>query len=124
MTNRCAELNNESARLFLKSNGLRVSSKLDAQSSDLLKVYAAWNCTPCEKRFSSMVCSELYAELAIVSSAKMLVKMGVPLVGQLAPVDQLQFGEEYGRIPTKVNVCPVPGIVWPFGKSNPLTLPF
>ena len=34
-------------------------SKLDALSMDLLKVYAAWNCRPLEKRFSALTCSEL-----------------------------------------------------------------
>src|SRR5579871_6474894 len=123
MTKRCAELNRESERLALKLKGLRVSSKLDAQSSDLLQVYAAWNCSPCEKRFSSIVCTELYAEVAMVSSAKMLVKIGLPFAGQLFPALGplvTQLGAEYGRVPArKMGVPPVsPVMTVPFGRVS------
>ena len=33
--------------------GLSVSSNVEPSSIDLLKVYAAWNCRPCEKRFAA-----------------------------------------------------------------------
>ena len=95
-----------------------MSSKLDAWSMDLLKVYAACSCRPLEKRFSKLACTELYAEFAIVSWAKMLEKTGTASGGQFVPVAAWQFGEEKGRMPTKLSVCPEPATVAPFGMWN------
>jgi hypothetical protein len=49
----------ESPYVELKFSGFRALSKLEALSSDLLKVYDAWNWRPCEKRFSKSACREL-----------------------------------------------------------------
>src|ERR1700739_4455092 len=47
----------------------------------------------------------------MVFSAKMLLKSGIPSAGQPAPVNGLQFGDEYGRRPTSVTWVGLVGVI-------------
>ena len=77
-------------------------SKLEAVSIDLLQVYEAESCSPCEKRLVSCAWSELYAEFAIGTMANRLLKTGTPSGGQPTPVVGSHSGDEYLRSPTKL----------------------
>src|SRR5690348_18444622 len=48
----------------------------------------------------------------------MFENTGTPSGGQVFPVTGSQVGDEYGRMPTKLSVWPVPASVLPFGIWN------
>src|SRR3979409_2291420 len=94
---RCLASNNDSDRLRFGLIGSTKFSNVDAKSIDLPKVYEAWNCNPCEKRFSRLACRELYAELAIVFCVKMLVNTGTPSWGQPLVCEFAFSGSQFGE---------------------------
>src|SRR5205807_8411584 len=101
-TNLWRASNRDRERDLLGSIGLIEFSKLEAVSIDLLHVYEARNCTPCEKCLLTCIWSELYAELAIGAMPKTLLKTATPSGGHPAPVVGSHSGDEYLRKPTKI----------------------
>ena len=101
-TNRCFASTKDNPRLNLKLRGFSSFSKEAPWSIALLNVYANEKYNPWEKCFSSCTCNALYAEFAIVSSAKMLLNTGTPSAGHPLPVNGWHSGEENGRKPTSV----------------------